>query len=90
MKRTLPITLLLTTPAAAQDASMVQGFAEGFTFHSHFAANRRIDPDGAVVHWRDGGGNTHCEHRFEATVEERMMPAFEVTSEQLNTPCKWK
>jgi hypothetical protein len=45
----LLFTLLLTTSAAAQDVSMVQGFAEGFTFHSHFAGNRRIDPDGAVV-----------------------------------------
>ena len=52
-------TLLLTTSAAAHDDSMVQGFAEGFTFHSHFAGNRRINPDGAVVYWRDGGGNTH-------------------------------
>jgi hypothetical protein len=59
----LLVTLLLTTPAAAQDASqdvsIVRAFAEGFTFHSHFAANRRIDPDGAVVYWKDGGGNTH-------------------------------
>jgi hypothetical protein len=55
----LLFTLLLTTSAAAQDVSMLQGFAEGFTFHSHFAGNRRIDPDGAVVYWRDGGCNTH-------------------------------
>jgi hypothetical protein len=40
----LLFTLLLTTSAAAQDVSMVQGFAEGFTFHSHLAGNRRIDP----------------------------------------------
>jgi hypothetical protein len=170
----LLITLLLTTPAAAQDTSMVQGFAEGFTFHSHFAGNRRTDPDGAVVYWKNGGGNTHiasvrqagapcvflshslnlnegvdgtpvvmleetydlrnvsfeadpkhqlappggvyltmkgpkilcrvstggsggtlkrsaqCEDRFEATIDEQMMPAFKTTSEQLKTLCKWK
>lgn len=59
MKRAILITLLLTTSATAQDASLVQGFAEGFTFHSHFGANPRIDRDGAVVYARNGGTNTH-------------------------------
>ena len=174
MKRALLITLSLMTPAAAQEPSLVQGFAEGFTFNPHFAASRRIDPDGAVVYWRDGGSNTHidtvrqgatpcvfvslslnlnegsagtpvvmleetydlrnasfeadpkhqfappggvylnmkgpkilcrvstggtagkltrsvqCEDKFEATIEEQMMPAFKTTSEQLKALCRWK
>lgn len=65
MKRAILITLLLTTSATAQDssrvrdASLVQGFAEGFTFHSHFGAKARIDRDGAVVYAGKGGTNTH-------------------------------
>jgi hypothetical protein len=80
LKRTLLITLLLVTPAAAQDVSMVQRFAEGFTFQSHFAGNRR----------RNAERIAQCEDRFEATIDERMMTAFETTSGQLKTLCRWK
>jgi len=65
LKRAILITLLLTTSATAQDssrvrdASLVQGFAEGFTFHSHFGAKARIDRDGAVVYAGKGSTNTH-------------------------------
>ena len=31
-----------------------------------------------------------CEDRFEATIEERMMPAFTAASAELKTLCKWK
>jgi hypothetical protein len=174
LKRAVLITLLLATPAVAQDASLVEGFAEGFTFQAHFAANRKIDPDGAVVYSRDGGSNTHigsvrqgaapcvflsnslnlnegisgtpvvmleetydlrgvsfeadpkhqfappgglylsmkgpkilcrvstggsagalkrtvqCQDRFEATIDEQMMPAFKATAERLKALCDWK
>jgi hypothetical protein len=174
VKRAILITLLLTTPVAAHDASLVEGFAAGFTFHSHFGAKRGIDPDGAVVYFRNGGSNTHidsvrsgaapcvflssslnlnedtsgaptvmledtydlrgisfeadpkhefappggvyltmkgpnihcsvstggspgkltrraqCHDRFEATIDEDMMPAFKATAEQLKALCKWK
>ena len=173
MKRWLLLTLLLATPAAAQDAPLVEGFADGFTFHIP-GANRKIDPDGAVVYARSGGGNTHiaavrqgaspcvfistslnlnegvsgtpvvmleetydlrgvsfeanprhefappggvylsmkgpktqcristggsggrlqrtsqCGDRFEATIEEQMMPAFTATSTKLRSLCQWK
>ena len=59
MKKTILLALLLATPALAQDASITEGFAEGFTFHSSFATGHRIDPDGATVYARSGGGNTH-------------------------------
>lgn len=80
----LLITLLLTAPVMAQDisrdAAIVQGFAEGFTFHSHFTTNRRIDPDGAVVYWKDGGSNTHI-----ASVRQGAVPCvFLSTSLNLN------
>jgi hypothetical protein len=28
--------------------------------------------------------------RFEATIDEQMMPAFKATAEQLKALCKWK
>jgi hypothetical protein len=181
LKRIVLITLLLAAPAAslvsratAQDASLVAGFADGFTFHSHVAANRKVDSDSAVVYSRDGGGNTHiasvrqgaapcvflsnslnlnegisgtpvvmfeetydlrgvsfeadakhrfappgglyltmkgphilcrvstggsggalkrtaqCQDRFEATIDEQMMPAFKAASERLKALCNWK
>jgi hypothetical protein len=181
LKRIVLITLLLAAPAAslvssatAQDASLVTGFADGFTFHAHTAANRKIDSDGAAVYSRYGGSNTHiasvrqgaapcvflsnslnlnegisgtpvvmleetydlrgvsfeadakhefappgglyltmkgphilcrvstggsggaltrnaqCQDRFEATIDEQMMPAFKVASERLKALCSWK
>ena len=55
MKRIVLITLLLAasaaslvSPAAAQDAALVTGFADGFTFHSHTAANRKIDSEATI------------------------------------------
>lgn len=59
MKRALLLALLLTTPASAQEPSLTEGFAEGFTFHSVFAKGHRIDPDGATVYAQNGAGNTH-------------------------------
>jgi hypothetical protein len=31
-----------------------------------------------------------CEDRFEATIDEQMMPAFKATAERLKALCKWK
>lgn len=168
------LMLMLATPAWAQDISLTEGFAEGFTFHSIFASGHRVDSDGAVVYARNGGGNTHiaavrpgaapcvfissslnlnegikgtptvmleetydlrnasfvadakhqwappggvyltlkapnvlckvstsgeggkltrtaqCEDRFEATIEQPMMPAFTATAAKLKALCKWK
>ena len=174
MKRIVLITLLLAAPATAQDASLVTGFADGFTFHAHTAANRKTDSDGAAVYSRYGGSNTHiasvrqgaapcvflsnslnlnegisgtpvvmleetydlrgvsfeadakhqfappggvyltmkgphilcrvstggsggmltrtaqCQDRFEATIDEQMMPAFKATAERLKALGNWK
>ena len=173
MRKLLLSLLLLATPALAQDASLIEGFAEGFTFHIP-GSSRSIDPDGAVVYAKGGGGNTHvsavrqgaspcvfiatslnlnegvsgtpivmleetydlrgvsfeanpkhefappggiylamkgpkiqcristggsggklqrtsqCGDRFEATIEEQMMPAFTATSAKLKSLCQWK
>jgi hypothetical protein len=173
VQKWLLLTLLLATPAAAQDAPLVEGFAEGFTFHIP-DATRRIDPDGAMVYAKAGGGNTQiaavrqgavpcvfiatslnlnegvsgapivmleetwdlrgvsfeanpkhefappggvyltmkgpqiqcristggsggklqrtsqCGDRFEATIEEKMMPAFTAASAKLKSLCQWK
>ena len=173
MQKWLLLTLLMVTPAAAQDASLVEGFAEGFTFHIP-GATRKIDPDGAAVYTKSGGSNTQiaavrqgatpcvfiatslnlnegvsgtpvvmleetydlrgvsfeanskhefappggvylsmkgpkilcristggsggklqrtsqCGDRFEATIEEKMMPAFTTTSAKLKGLCQWK
>jgi hypothetical protein len=173
LQKWLLSTLLLATPAAAQDASLTAGFAEGFTFHLP-DATRRIDPDGAIVYAKSGGSNTQvaavrqgatpcvfiatslnlnegvsgtplvmleetydlrgvsfeanpkhefappggvyltmkgpkiqcristggsggklqrtsqCGDRFEATIEQQMMPAFTATSAKLKSLCEWK
>jgi hypothetical protein len=73
LKRAVPITLLLATPAAAQDASPVQGFAEGFTFHSHFGASRKV--------------LTSTLNLEETGIDEQMMPAFKATAERLTAMC---
>jgi hypothetical protein len=173
LQKWLLLTLLLATPAAAQDASLTESFAEGFTFHVP-DASRRIDPDGAAVYAKSGSSNTQiaavrqgatpcvfiatslnlnegvsgtplvmleetydlrgvsfeadpkhqfappggvylsmtgpkiqcristggsggklqrssqCGDRFEATIEERMMPAFTATVAKLKSLCQWK
>jgi len=173
VRKLLLSILLLATPAAAQDASLVQGFADGFTFHIP-DATRRTDPDGAAVYATSGGSNTNiaavrqgaapcvfiatslnlnegvsgtpvvmleetydlrgvsfeanpkhesappggvylamkgpkilcristggsggklqrssqCGDRFEATIEEKMMPAFTATAAKLKSICQWK
>ena len=73
MKRAVLITLLLATPAAARHASPVQGFAGGFTFYSHFGANRQIPSSSLNLN--------------EASIDEQMMPAFETTAERLTAMC---
>jgi hypothetical protein len=78
LKRAILITLLLTTSATTQDSSLVQGFAEGFTFNSHFGASPRIDRDGAVIYARDGGTNTHIARavrRHALRVPSRLPPS---------------
>jgi len=173
LQKWLLLTLLLATPAAAQDASLTESFAEGFTFHVP-DASRRLDPDGAVIYSKSGGTNTQiaavrqgavpcvfiatslnlnegisgapivmleetydlrgvsfdanpkhesappggvylsmkgpkiqcristggsggrlqrtsqCGDRFEATIEERMLPAFTATVAKLKSLCQWK
>src|SRR4051794_21638067 len=59
VKKWMLLALLLATPARAQDAALVEGFAEGFTFHSIFGTGHKIDTDGAVVYSKSGGSNTH-------------------------------
>lgn len=172
---TILIALIaMIVPAAAQDSSLTEGFAEGFTFHSTFSQGHKIDSDGAAVYAKSDRDNTHistvrqgtapcvfistslnlnqspsaapvvmleetydlrgvtysanpkhefappggvylimtgpkilcristggssskltrtaqCEDRFEATIEERMMPAFSATSAKLKGLCQWK
>lgn len=172
MQKWLLLTLLLATPAAAQDVSPVAGFAEGLTFHLP-DANRKIDPDGTAVYYKAGGStqiaavrqgatpcvfiatslnlnegvsgspivmleetydlrgvsfeanpkhefappggvylsmkgpkilcristggsggklqrSSQCGDRFEATIEEKMMPAFTATAAKLKGLCQWK
>lgn len=59
LRKLVLFALLLATPAVAQDASLTEGFAEGFMFHSSFADGHRTDSDGATVYTRIGSGNTH-------------------------------
>jgi hypothetical protein len=80
LKRSILLALLLATPAVAQDASLVENFAQGFTFHSIFADSRKVDADGAVVYSGSRDGNTHI-----ASVRPGAVPCvFISTSLNLN------
>ncbi len=59
MKKWPLLILLLASPAVAQDASLVEGFAEGFTFHSLFATGHRVEADGSVVYANNDSHNSH-------------------------------
>jgi hypothetical protein len=72
--------LVMTVPAAAQDSSLVEGFAEGFTFHSIFSQGHKIDSDGATVYANSDRDTTRV-----ATVRAGAAPCvFISTSLNLN------
>src|SRR4051794_4454141 len=68
-------------PVAAQETSLVQGFAEGFTFSAAFSTSHRTEADGSVVYARNGADGAHI-----SAMRQGMDPCvFMSTSLHLNT-----
>jgi hypothetical protein len=75
------VLVLCAAPASAQEPSLVEGFAEGFTFNAIFSTSHRTDSEGAVVYNRNESDGARI-----AVVRQGADPCvFLSTSLNLNT-----